>query len=122
MDWEVEFDPAFDSEFDALPIAVQDELLAQAKLLETFGPALGRPRVDTLNGSRHANMKELRFQADDGVWRVAFAFDPKRKAILLMAGDKSGVSERRFYRQLIKKADDRFDLHLDRLKDERRTR
>ena len=95
---------------------------AQAKLLETFGPSLGRPRADTLNGSRHANMKELRFQADNSVWRVAFAFDPKRQAILLVAGDKSGVSERHFYRQMIKKADERFDTHLDRLKDERRSR
>jgi len=122
MAWEVGFDPAFDPEFDALPTAVQDELLAQAKLLEVFGPALGRPRVDTLNGSRHANMKELRFQVADGVWRIAFAFDPKRQAILLVAGNKSGVSERRFYRQLIKKADERFDAHLDRLKDARRAR
>lgn len=122
MNWEVGFDPAFDLEFDALPTTVQDELLAQAKLLEAFGPALGRPRVDTLNGSRYANMKELRFQADDGVWRVAFAFDPQRKAILLVAGDKSGINERRFYRQLIKRADVRFNKHLDRLKDERRTR
>ena len=69
MNWEVGFDPVFDLEFDALPTAVQDELLTQAKLLETFGPSLGRPRVDTLNGFRHANMKELRFQADNGVWR-----------------------------------------------------
>ncbi len=122
MSWEVRFDPAFDLEFDALPTAVQDELLAQAKLLDTFGPTLGRPRVDTLNGSRHANMKELRFQADNGVWRVAFAFDPQRKAILLVAGDKSGVGEKRFYRQLIEKADERFDTHLDRLKDERSSR
>ena len=118
MNWEVGFDPAF----DALPTTVQDELLAQAKLLEAFGPALGRPRVDTLNGSRHANMKELRFQAGDGVWRVAFAFDPQRKAILLVAGDKSGINERRFYRQLIKRADTRVNKHLDRLKDERGTR
>ena len=122
MRWEVGFDPAFDPEFDTLPSAVQDELLAQAKLLETFGSTLGRPRVDTLNGSRHANMKELRFQADNGVWRVAFAFDPQRKAVLLVAGNKSGVSERRFYRQLIEKADERFDAHLDRLKDERSSR
>ena len=116
MRWEVLFDPAFDTEFDALPTLVQDELLAQARVLEVFGPALGRPRVDTLKGSRHANMKELRFDADKGVWRVAFAFDPERRAILLVAGDKSGVSERRFYRQLIKKSDDRFDKHLDRMK------
>jgi hypothetical protein len=82
---------------------------------------LGRPRVDTLNGSRHANMKELRFAAADGEWRVvAFAFDTKRKAILLVAGDKSGVAEKRFYRELIRKADDRFDAHLSRLKKERK--
>ena len=83
---------------------------------------MGRPRVDTLNGSRHANMKELRFTAGGGVWRVAFAFDPERKAILLVAGDKSGIGERRFYRQLIQKADQRFDTHLDRLNQERRSR
>ena len=70
------------------------ELLALSRLLQQFGPQLGRPRVDTLNGSRHANMKELRFSAADGEWRVAFAFDPTRSAILLVAGDKSGVSKR----------------------------
>ena len=80
-------------------------------MLERFGPQLGRPRVDTLKGSRHANMKELRFDAADGVWRVAFAFDPKRNAVLLIAGDKSGGAEKRFYRQLIAKADERFDGH-----------
>ncbi len=72
--------------------------------------------MDTLNESRHANMKELRFSAADGKWRVAFAFDPKRKAILLVAGDKSGGSVRRFYRRLLAKADARFDAHLARLK------
>jgi hypothetical protein len=50
-------------------------------------------------------MKELRFKAADGVWRIAFAFDPEQKAILLVGGDKSGASEKRFYRQLIKRAD-----------------
>jgi len=110
--WAVEFHADFDSEFDALPEKVQDELLAHARLLEHFGPRLGRPRVDTLKGSRHANMKELRFDAADGVWRVAFAFDPKRRAILLVAGDKSGGGAQRFYRRLIAKADERFDEHL----------
>ena len=116
MKWEVEFHEDFDPEFDALPEEVQDELRAHALLLEQFGPQLGRPRVDTLKGSRHANMKELRFDADDGVWRVAFAFDSSRKAVLLVAGDKSGGSEKRFYRQLIAKADQRFDDHLARAK------
>jgi hypothetical protein len=57
-------------------------------------------------------MKELRFDAEDGVWRVAFAFDPKRNAILLVAGDKAGVSEKMFYKRLIAKADERFEAHL----------
>jgi hypothetical protein len=98
----------------ALQEPVRLEMLAQAKLLEQFCPQLGGPRVDTLKGSKHANMKELRFDAAERVWRVAFAFDPAREAILLVAGDKSGGSETRFYRGLIKKADRRFDDHLDR--------
>jgi hypothetical protein len=110
--WEVDLHDAFVPEFEALDEAVQDELLAHVSVLEVFGPRLGRPRVDTLKGSRHRNMKELRFEAADGVWRFAFAFDPQRKGIVLCGGDKSGGSEKRFYRQLIAKADDRFDSHL----------
>ena len=91
---------------------MQDELLAHAKLLGEFGPTLGRPRVDTLKGSRYVNMKELRFDADNGVWRVAFAFDPARKAILLVAGDKAGVSQARFYKKLIAAADKRYRNYL----------
>ena len=64
--WTVRFHEEFDPEFDRLTEAVQDELLARSKVLEQFGPTLGRPHVDTLNGSRHANMKELRFSAADG--------------------------------------------------------
>ena len=120
MKWTVQFDTAFEPEFAALTEDVQDELLAHAKLLETFGPQLGRPRVDTLNGSKHANMKELRFDAANGVWRIAFAFDPKRHAIQLVAGDKAGASEKRFYKQLIKKADARFEEHLKRLERKKR--
>ena len=61
-------------------------------------------------------MKELRFTADDGVWRVAFAFDPARKGIVLVAADKAGVAQKRFYKALIAKADARFSDHLDMLK------
>ena len=116
MSWVVDIGDEFEPEFDALHEDVQTEILALSRLLQQFGPQLGRPRVDTLKGSSHANMKELRFDATDGVWRVAFAFDPKRKAILLVAGDKSGGSEKKFYRELIRKADERFDAHLARLK------
>lgn len=120
MSWAVEIDDEFEPEFDALAEDVQTEILALSRLLQQFGPHLARPRVDTLKGSRHANMKELRFSAAGGEWRVAFAFDPRRRAILLVAGDKSGGSEKRFYRELMRKANDRFDAHLARLKKERK--
>lgn len=97
--WTVLFHDAFEDEFNDLSEAVQDEVLAQGKLLEMFGPTLGRPRVDTLKG-------------------VAFAFDPKRRCVLLVAGDKSGGSEKRFYRSLLQAADARFDAHVARLKKE----
>ena len=118
--WAVEIADEFEPEFDALHEDVQDEILALTRVLEPFGPQLGRPRVDTLKGSRHGNMKELRFSVADGEWRLAFAFDPRRRAILLVAGDKSGGGEKRFYRELIRKADDRFDAHLTRLKRQRK--
>jgi hypothetical protein len=115
MEWIVQLHPSFEAEFFALPQEVQDELLAKTLLLQISGPNLRRPHVDTLNGSCHSNMKEIRFNAADGVWRVAFAFDPKRNAIVLVAGDKSGESQKQFYKQLIAKADLRFDEHLSRL-------
>jgi hypothetical protein len=118
VSWSVQIGDEFQPEFDELDEDVQTEILALAILLQQFGPLLGRPRADTLNDSRHANMKELRFSAADGEWRVAFAFDTKRAAILLVAGDKSGCSEKQFYRELIRKADDRFDSHQARLKAE----
>jgi hypothetical protein len=104
MPWVAYFHPKFKVEFDELPVVVQDELLAVLVPLREYGPSLGRPEVDTLNDSKYANMKELRFRAYGGVWRVAFAFDPQRSAILLVAGDKSGVSEKKFYKRLIEKA------------------
>ena len=113
MSWTVINHDAFDPEFNALPRAVRIALLATTGLLEIHGPTLGRPYVDTLKGSKHANMKELRFDADGGVWRVAFAFDPKRRAIILVAGDKAGVAQTRFYKSLIAKADRRFGDHLE---------
>jgi len=116
MTWDVEFHDAFEVEFLAFEQSVQDALLAVAKLLADYGPQLGRPHADTLKGSKHANMKELRFEASDGEWRAAFAFDPERKAILLVAGDKSGGSEKRFYKQFIAKADLRFSAHVGSLK------
>lgn len=112
----VAFFDAFEAEFDSWPESVQDAILARVGLLEREGPSLGRPHADTLAGSRHANMKELRCTADGGVWRVLFEFDPERQAVLLVAGNKAGANERRFYRRLIAEADRRFDRHLEALK------
>lgn len=120
MTWEVDYHPAFRKEQDDLPEGVQDELAAIIELLKVAGPHLTRPHTDTLNGSKHANMKELRFDAGGGVWRMAYAFDPSRKAILLVGGDKSGGPQKRFYRHLIKRADQRFDQHLAELEKARR--
>lgn len=116
MTWLVDMHPEFEDEFDVLNKEVQKEFFVKVKFLEEFGPQLGRPHADTLEGSKHHNMKELRFDADNGVWRVVFAFDPKRQAILLVAGDKSGKGQKKFYKALIKKADARFDIHLDKRK------
>ena len=119
MMWEVEFHPDFRREVDEMSDAVQDALSNVMETLFIHGPSAKRPAVGTLRGSRFANMKELRFNADGGVWRVAFAFDPRRRAVLLVAGDKSGVSQRRFYRGLIRTADRRFQNFLDALSWER---
>ena len=117
MEWDVFYDETFIAELAVIErqsgsSAVREEIAALALLLRRFGPSLRRPHCDTLKGSKHTNMKELRFTLPDGEWRVAFAFDPRRSAILLVAGNKSGMNERRFYRQLIRTADARFEAHL----------
>jgi hypothetical protein len=108
VDWKVEVHPELEAEFASMPEEVQDELLARAGLLARFGPALGRPTVDTLKGSRIANLKKLRFDAAGGVWRVAFAFDGNRVAVLLAAADKRGKAQERFYKALVALAERRF--------------
>ena len=107
---------AFLPEFEALTVDLQDNLLTMAQLRVASGPSLGRPHADTLAESQYANMEELRFRADDGVWRAAFAFDPERQAIVLVAGDKNGGAQKRFYKSLIAKADARFAKHLATVK------
>jgi len=112
MAWNILFHNEFQPEFDLLSIEVRRELLARLNLLEMRGPQLGRPTVDTLQGSTFANMKEIRFNAEDGVWRFAFAFDPRRAAVVLCGGDKEGANQAAFYKELIAKADARFAAHI----------
>ena len=109
--WVVAFHPEFSIEAAGFSDSVRREFYSLVGLLRRLGPQLGRPQVDTLKGSKHSNLKELRFHADNGAWRVAFAFDLHRRAILLVGGDKSGVSKNKFYRNLIDIADRRFDQH-----------
>lgn len=117
MAWTVRFHDEFEKEFNGFTPDLQDELLARLGVLREFGPMLGRPNVDTLYGSKFPNMKELRFDFEKSAWRVAFAFDHRREAIVLVADDKSGISQKRFYERLIARADKRFQAHLKSLED-----
>jgi hypothetical protein len=107
-EWEIVLDDTFQAEFDGFEEEVQDKILARAGLLKQFGPNLPRPYADTLAGSAFTNMKELRAPVGKEVWRIAYAFDPKRRAILLCAGDKGGANQKGFYERLIATADQRF--------------
>ena len=113
MAWTVVFSDAFWPEFEAFGEDIQDEILAHARLIETYGPHLGRPYVDTLKGSRYRNMKEIRMTVNRGEWRVAFAFAPDRNAVVLVAADKRGISQTLFYSKLISRADERFAAYVD---------
>jgi hypothetical protein len=84
-------------------------------LLEELGPSLGRPHVDTVRDSRHANMKELRVQHQGRPYRILFAFDPRRAAYLILGGDKTGGAN--WYTVNIKKADEIYDAHLRETKE-----
>ena len=117
MKWDVLLHDEFADEVTALDEELQDEMFAHAKLLAEFGPNLGRPTVDSLKGSSHSNMKEMRFNWMGEVWRVAFAFDPQRQAVLLVGGDKGSANQKRFYKRLIDVADNRYSEHLITLVD-----
>jgi hypothetical protein len=111
--WDVEFTDQFEAWWDTLSSEEQQSIDAAVRLLEQRGPGLGRPLVDSIEGSRHANMKELRA----GTIRVLFAFDPRRSAILLIGGDKRDRWQE-FYERTIPIADDLFDEHLAALESE----
>jgi hypothetical protein len=81
-------------------------------ILREIGPLLGRPYVDAIKESRHKNMKEMRIQNKQRLFRIFFAFDPDRKAILLVGGDKHG--DKRFYQKMIPLADALLDEHLEK--------
>lgn len=113
--WEVITTECFDAWFLTQDDSLRESVYEAMGILEKFGPKLGRPYVDTLKGSDFPNMKELRVQHAGKPIRAFFAFDPTRKAIVLCAGDKTGINEKRFYRDMIRLADSEYLKHLANL-------
>jgi hypothetical protein len=115
--WEVEFTDEFERWWTTLSADEQESVAASVELLRQVGPHLSRPHADVLHGSKHANMKELRTQYQGRPLRTMFAFDPRRSAILLIGGDKTG--DDRFYERMIPIADRLYDEHLEQLQKEK---
>jgi len=118
--WEVEYTDEFGRWWDSLSESTQEALAHDIDVLAAVGPGLGRPTVDTLAGSRFPNMKELRTKHDGQAIRTLFAFDPRRCAILLIGGDKTGdkTGDNRFYERMIPMADRLYQKHLDAISGE----
>ena len=111
MSWQVEATDEYDAWFLEQTENGQASIRMKVELLAEYGPHLPRPHADTLKGSKLSNLKELRTQTENHVFRVAFIFDEERKAVLLIGGDKKGKNEKRFYRNLIKQAEEIFDTY-----------
>lgn len=109
--WKVVFAQEFAEDFSKESEVVREKVISKLKLLKMFGPALGRDDVDTLYGSKMTNLKELRIKIGNIAYRVFFAFNPQREAVLLYGGDKNG--DKGFYKRAIQIAEQRY---LDRLK------
>jgi hypothetical protein len=115
--WGVEYTDEFESWWDSLSEDEQAEINVKVELLEEWGPLLPRPHADVISSSRHANMKELRGKVSERYLRVLYAFDPRRTALLLIGGDKTG--DPKWYEKFVPVADDLFDQHLKRLAEKR---
>jgi len=111
MTWTVRGTEVFDGWFMSLSEAEREDVIATVDLLRALGPRLGFPHTSRINGSRHGKMRELRIQHAGRPYRVLYAFDPCRTAILLVGGDKTGNA--RWYQQMIPLADRLFKEHLD---------
>ena len=112
--WEVETTDVFDSWFAEQTEALKEDMLAAMVILSEYGPQLGRPFADSVNNSAFSNMKELRVQHQGSPFRAFFAFDPSRCGIVLCAGGKTGLNEKRFYKEMIKLVDSEYRKHLNK--------
>lgn len=115
MAWEVEGTEEFHAWFSGLTSAERVSVAAKIDLLEEKGPSLGRPHVDTLKGAKFTNLKELIIQHAGDPYRVIFAFDPRRTAILLLGGRKT---DSRWYKTAIPEAEDIYKRYLEEIKGE----
>ena len=116
MAWTVEFTDEFGGWWQKLAESEQEDITAIVELLMELGPQLPFPHSSGVEGSRHAHMRELRVQSDGKPIRIFYAFDPRRAAILLIGGDKTG--DNRFYKRYIPMADKLYEIHLDELRKE----
>jgi hypothetical protein len=114
--WEVEFTDEFEDWWNKLEETEQIKIDAAIRMLEEYGPDLPYPMSSGVNGSRHSHMRELRVQVQGRPFRVLYAFNPKRTAILLVGGDKSG--DGRWYEIQVPRADKLYDQHLEELNKE----
>jgi len=112
--WEVKTTDTFDEWYKTLDSTDRENVLAAILVLREKGPMLSRPYADSVYGSKHSNMKELRVQSRGNPIRAFFAFDPTRTGIILCGGEKTG-KEKRFYDEMIPVADDEFSAHLEEL-------
>ncbi|MGD0568971.1 MAG: type II toxin-antitoxin system RelE/ParE family toxin [Candidatus Sulfotelmatobacter sp.] len=116
MEWSVEFTDEFEVWWESLTMEGQEDIRASISVLRQRGPNLGRPHVDSVTGSRYPNMKELRTQHAGRPYRTLFAFDPRRVAILLIGGDKTGNN--RWYEEFVPRADRIYAEHLKQIVEE----
>ena len=116
MSWDVEYTDEFGGWWSTLTEAEQEALAASVNLLEELGPNLGFPHSSGIHGSRHSHMRELRTQHEGRPYRTLYAFDPRRSAILLIGGGKTG--DDRWYEEYVPIADRLYDEHLEELRNE----
>jgi hypothetical protein len=116
MNYDVEYTNEFADWWENLSLSQQDDVTASVELLMSLGFNLKFPHSSGINGSRHSHMRELRVQSSGNPLRIFYAFDPRRCAILLIGGDKTGNN--RFYDEYIPIADRLYDLYLEELRQE----
>jgi len=117
MEWEVEYTDEFEAWWHELSEAEQEDIAAIVELLELKGPNLPYPHSSGINGSKHSHMRELRIQHAGRPYRTLYAFDPRRTAILLLGGDKTG--NKRWYDEYVPVADRLYDNHIQTLNSEK---